>query len=63
MGSVELEPFDDEPCEHDCDEECAEYGCRHSHCWACGGCTCAGYCDDHQTYNLRPGETGGIDGP
>ena len=20
---------------------------------------CPGYCDDHQTYNLRPAETGG----
>lgn len=56
--------WDDEPCEHDHDEECigpdgrASY-CTHQHCWNCGGCTCAGYCDDHQTYNLRPSETGG----
>jgi hypothetical protein len=29
----------------------------------CGGCGCPGYCDDYVTYNLRPGETGGADGP
>jgi hypothetical protein len=52
-----------EPCDHDCDEGCYsdydEWDCRHQHCFACGGCGCPGYCDDHQTYNLRPGETGG----
>ena len=51
--------WDDEPCHHDCDEECEEYGCLHQHCWLCGGCGCPGYCDDYQTYNLRPEETGG----
>lgn len=53
----------DEPCEHDCDESCYddfdEWQCHHQHCPACGGCICAGYCDDYQTYNLRPAETGG----
>lgn len=46
-------------CEHDCDEHCDWYGCHHEHCWKCGECGCAGYCDDYQTYNLRPAETGG----
>jgi hypothetical protein len=49
----------DNGCFHDCDEECDEDGCRHEHCFACGGCGCPGYCDDYQTYNLRPAETGG----
>lgn len=57
------EADDDEPCSHDCDEACYgewdEWLCTHSHCFACGGCRCPGYCDDHQTYNLRPSETGG----
>lgn len=52
-----------EPCEHACDEDCYDYQgfwvCSHSHCGNCGGCNCPGYCDDHQTYNLRPAETGG----
>lgn len=52
-----------EPCQHDHTEECEdEQGfshCYHQHCFACGGCECAGYCDDYQTYNLRPSETGG----
>jgi len=55
--------WDDEPCTHDCDENCYseydEWQCRHQHCFACGGCGCPGYCDDYQTYNLRPDETGG----
>lgn len=54
---------DDEPCEHEHDEECFDYQgfnvCSHSHCFNCGGCRCPGYCDDYQTYNLRPAETGG----
>ena len=58
-----FDDWDDEPCSHDCDEDCEdEWGysaCRHQHCWNCGGCGCPGYCDDHQTYNLRPAETGG----
>jgi hypothetical protein len=51
--------LDYEPCAHDCDELCDDDGCNHQHCFACGGCNCAGYCDDYQTYNLRPSETGG----
>jgi hypothetical protein len=55
----------DEPCQHDHDEECYDEAdgrpshCTHQHCWMCGDCQCPGYCDDHQTYNLRPDETGG----
>jgi len=52
-----------EPCEHEHDEECYDYQgfdqCYHQHCMNCGGCGCPGYCDDYQTYNLRPAETGG----
>lgn len=48
-----FEDWDDEPCDHDCDEECEDYQ---------GFSGCPGYCDDHQTYNLRPAETGGDDG-
>jgi hypothetical protein len=55
--------YEAEPCEHDCDEACYDdfdqWQCHHQHCFACGGCTCPGYCDDYQTYNLRPAETGG----
>lgn len=53
--------YDYQPCEHDCGEEgCYEDGmCLHQHCPNCGGCGCPGYCDDYQTYNLRPEETGG----
>jgi len=51
-----------EPCDHYCDEDCYDdydgWDCHHEHCFNCGGCGCPGYCDDHQTYNLRPGETG-----
>lgn len=54
---------DDEPCDHICEDSCydeyGEWNCGHQHCFACGGCNCPGYCDDHQTYNLRPAETGG----
>ena len=57
--------YDDEPCSHEHDEDCYDfqgfYVCSHSHCFNCGGCGCPGYCDDHQTYNLRPAETGGAD--
>jgi hypothetical protein len=56
---------DDEYCEHDCGAEgCFEDGfdsCHHQHCINCGGCRCPGYCDDYQTYNLRPAETGGTE--
>lgn len=55
--------YDDERCDHEHDEECFDYQgfltCTHTHCFNCGGCNCPGYCDDHQTYNLRPAETGG----
>jgi hypothetical protein len=50
----------DDVCEHDCDDDCWDR-CRHEHCWLCGECGCAGYCDDHETYNLRFAETGGED--
>jgi hypothetical protein len=54
--------WDDEPCEHDHEEWCYDeqgyLSCNHQHCMNCGGCTCPGYCDDYQTYNLRPAETG-----
>lgn len=60
---ADVDDDDDEPCYHDCNEECYDYqglsACRHSHCFNCGGCQCPGYCDDYQTYNLRPAETGG----
>jgi hypothetical protein len=59
--------YDDEPCFHEHDEDCEDYEdegrfgyCTHTHCFACGGCECPGYCDDYQTYNLRPAETGGF---
>ena len=49
--------WEDEPCQHDHDEECFDgagnNACLHQHCFHCGGCTCPGYCDDYQTYNLR----------
>jgi hypothetical protein len=65
-NTPQIEEDDDwEPCSHDCDEDCYnDYGdweCRHQHCFNCGGCCCPGYCDDYQTYNLRPAETGGND--
>jgi hypothetical protein len=57
------EPVDWEPCEHDHGDDCyddlEELNCYHEHCSNCGGCNCPGYCDDYQTYNLRPEETGG----
>jgi len=66
-GSADYAEDDWEPCDHDCDEDCYndydEWDCRHRHCFNCGGCGCPGYCDDYVTYNLRPGETGGADGP
>lgn len=59
-GSLAFEDWDDEPCSHDCDEYCDDYGCSHAHCMNCGGCGCPGYCDDTATYNVRPpSETGG----
>jgi hypothetical protein len=65
QAAAELAFEDDwEPCSHDHDEECYDedpgvYDCHHQHCWNCGECECPGYCDDYQTYNLRPDETGG----
>jgi hypothetical protein len=43
------------------DDDCQDYDCQD--CWAnpcfnCGEPGCPGYCDDYQTYNLRPAETG-----
>ena len=62
-GKIGYDEYDDEPCCHDCDDDCYdEYGewrCDHQHCFNCGGCGCPGYCDDFVTYNLRPSETGG----
>ena len=56
----DLEEWDwSEICDHEYDEECDWYGCHHTHCFNFGECGCAGYCDDYQTYNLRPAETGG----
>jgi hypothetical protein len=46
----------------DCGErDC--YGCddEGEPCFNCGEPGCPGYCDDYQTYNLRPAETGGQD--
>jgi hypothetical protein len=45
-------------CECRCEDE---YGGRDP-CFHCGSRSCAGYCDDYQTYNLRPAETGGEPG-
>jgi hypothetical protein len=61
-GPGRVEAYEDlnddwEPCTHECDENCEP--CVHEHCWICGTCGCPGYCDDYQTYNLRPEETGG----
>lgn len=53
---------EDDYCDHDCSDGCWEYGdgyCHHEHYCHCGTCGCPGYCDDYQTYNLRPAETGG----
>jgi hypothetical protein len=60
-----FDDWDDEPCSHICEDDGCEdewgySACTHSHCMNCGGCGCPGYCDDHQTYNLRPAETGGV---
>jgi hypothetical protein len=55
--------WDGDYCEHECElDGCFGDGfafCHHEHCMNCGGCRCPGYCDDYQTYNLRPSETGG----
>lgn len=60
---TDYDDYEYEACHHDHDEECEdEWGyisCSHTHCGNCGGCQCPGYCDDYQTYNLRPAETGG----
>ena len=54
-GSEDWDGF----CEHEHDEICEAEGCYHEHICVCGECACPGYCDDYQTYNLRPAETGG----
>src|SRR5690349_21397625 len=63
-GDIDL-GGDWEPCDHDHDDDCYDgagnFACHHEHCFNCGGCRCPGYCDDYQTYNLRPAETGGGD--
>jgi hypothetical protein len=42
-----------------CDESCtADLDIDGEPCFACGTPGCPGYCDDYQTYNLRPDETG-----
>ena len=49
----------DEPHDDECyDEDTGELRCF---ICKCGSHHCAGYCDDYQTYNLRPAETGGSD--
>jgi hypothetical protein len=59
MGvSWKEDEFEDEYCVHECDDHCMD-DCIHEHCFNCGECECPGYCDDYQTYNLRPAETGG----
>jgi hypothetical protein len=56
---VSEEIWDDELCDHECFDNCDEniaeggYYCHHELCLHCGQCGCPGYCDDHQTYNLR----------
>lgn len=45
----------DDRCEDCWEGECYEHG---EPCFACGELQCPGYCDDYQTYNLRPAETG-----
>ena len=55
---------DDGECTHSCADGCWEYEdgyCHHEHMCTCGQCDCPGYCDDHETYNLRFAETGGED--
>jgi hypothetical protein len=65
--TTETEADDWEPCDHYHDDECYDYQgffqCLHQHCFNCGQCGCPGYCDDYQTYNLRPAETGGASCP
>lgn len=62
-GDLTSGDWDDKACEHEHDESCYDYqgfySCTHAHYCVCGQCGCPGYCDDHQTYNLRPSETGG----
>lgn len=44
----------------DCGQCLCDCGCEEG--WPCDWCGepgCPGYCDDYQTYNLRPEETGG----
>ncbi len=53
-GDYDYDELHDEGC---FDEETGELRCNP--CFSCGGHRCPGYCDDYQTYNLRPAETGG----
>jgi hypothetical protein len=58
--STVYDPDDDGICP-DCgeaDDWCTCYD-EEEPCLACGTPGCPGYCDDYQTYNLRPAETGG----
>lgn len=56
---IEVGPnYQDDPHDEDCyDEDTGDLIC--DPCLKCGAHHCPGYCDDYQTYNLRPGETGG----
>jgi hypothetical protein len=53
----ELFGYDDDFCLECCEEQCVCYE-RDLPCPSCGSPGCPGYCDDYQTYNLRPDETG-----
>jgi hypothetical protein len=52
--------YDDGLCPDCCEEPCRCYEADQT-CDLCGTPGCPGYCDDYQTYNLRPAETGGSD--
>ena len=54
--------WDDDPDTWDEDYE-DDLGDDEDECPSCGQSGCPGYCDDYQTYNLRPGETGGEPDP
>jgi hypothetical protein len=52
-------PSCDERYDGDYCDDAEECGCACHCCFICGELHCPGYCDDYQTYNMRPGETGG----
>jgi hypothetical protein len=52
--------YDDDLCPDCCEEPCRCYEADQT-CDLCGTPGCPGYCDDYQTYNLRPEETGGAE--